>query len=189
MLLAVHVPDCANFSKNPSGRYRALTHRSDALLDFTNRTITQSNTGDNMFFHHPRNPRRSGRVAEWANMESNLKSKSSWGASFPSHEANIPTLTPPAQALNGFNNIAILLSNFYMRLAHVLYARSCISAQSGLTRISNKSLGRYEVIASYFTQASETGVTPSEDERLKQLQDAKRKRRTEWKRRQGVRNL
>ena len=76
-----------------------------------------------------------------------------------------------------------------MRLAHVLYARSCISAQSGLTRISNKSLGRYEVIASYFTQASETGVTPSEDERLKQLQDAKRKRRTEWKRRQGVWNL
>ena len=110
-------------------------------------------------------------------------------SSFPSHEANIPTLTPPAQALNGFNNIAILLSNFYMRLAHVLYARSCISAQSGLTRISNKSLGRYEVIASYFTQASETGVTTSEDERLKQLQDAKRKRRTEWKRRQGVCNL
>ena len=184
MLLAVRVPDCANFSKNPSGRYRALTHRSDALLDFTNRTITQSHTGDNMFLHHPRNPRRSGRVAEcqWANMESKLKSKSSWGASFP-------TLTPPAQALNGFNNIAILLSNFYMRLAHVLYARSCISAQFGLARIANKSLGRYEVIASYFTEASETGVTPSEDERLKQLQDAKRKRRTEWKRRQGVCNI
>lgn len=74
-----------------------------------------------------------------------------------------------------------------MRLAHVLHARSCLPARSGINRIIKHNLGRYEAIASYFTNASDSGVTVTEDQRLKQFQDAKRKRRTEWKRRQGVR--
>ncbi|KAK7683811.1 hypothetical protein QCA50_013187 [Cerrena zonata] len=75
-----------------------------------------------------------------------------------------------------------------MRLAHVLHARGCVSAQSGITRIQIKNLGRYATIASYFsTKASDSDVptTDTDEDRLKQFQDAKRKRRTEWKRRQG----